>query len=163
ELNNAEVVGIEKKQEHVATIMTKIRNAICEAQKLEDESFAVVESTNLRVLENGTYMNYSKQPHNCHMQYFRQVVSPLGIFNCPVYRHVPQALLGGKHAYATPDSLQDTQKNTMRLIETFDATEECKDVTCLYNHANWFIEDLINHPEKLDQLDSSFDRSDYFL
>ena len=163
ERNNAEVVGIEKGQEHVASIMTKIRNAIHEAQKLENESFAVVESTNLRVLENGTYTNYSKQPHNCHMQYFRQVVSPLGIFNCPVYRHVPQALLGGKHAYATPGSLLDTQNNTLRLIETFDATEECKDVTCLYNHANWFIEDLINHPEKLDQLDSSFDRADYFL
>ena len=123
----------------------------------------MVESTNLRVLENGTYMDYSKQPHNCHMQYFRQVLSPLGVFNCPVYRHVPQALLGGKHAYATRSSTQATQRNTLRLIESFDATEECKDVTCLYNHANWFIEDLINHPEKLDQLNSSFDRGDYFL
>ncbi len=163
ESNNAEVVGIDKKQEHVASTMTKICNAIHQARELEDESFAVVESTNLRVLENGTYMNYSEQPHNCHMQYFRQVLSPLGVFNCPVYRHVPQALLGEKHAYATQSGLQATQRNTLRLIETFDATEECKDVTCLYNHANWFIEDLINHPEKLDRLDSSFDRADYFL
>ncbi len=161
--NNAEVVGIDKKQEHVASTMTRIRNAIHQAMALEDERFAVVESTNLRVLENGTYMDYSKQPHNCHMQYFRQVLSPLGVFNCPVYRHVPQALLGGKHAYATQQGLQATQRNTLRLIETFDAAEECKDVTCLYNHANWFIEDLINHPEKLDLLDSSFDRGDYFL
>ncbi len=161
--NNAEVVGIDKKQEHVASTMTRIRNAIHQAMALEDERFAVVESTNLRVLENGTYMDYSKQPHNCHMQYFRQVLSPLGVFNCPVYRHVPQALLGGKHAYATQHGLQATQRNTLRLIETFDAAEECKDVTCLYNHANWFIEDLINHPEKLDLLDSSFDRGDYFL
>ena len=161
--NNAEVVGIDKKQEHVASTMTRIRNAIHQAKALEDERFAVVESTNLRVLENGTYMDYSKQPHNCHMQYFRQVLSPLGVFNCPVYRHVPQALLGGKHAYATQHGLQATQRNTLRLIETFDAAEECKDVTCLYNHANWFIEDLINHPEKLDLLDSSFDRGDYFL
>ncbi|MCY4642729.1 MAG: radical SAM protein [Gammaproteobacteria bacterium] len=161
--NNAEVVGIDKKQEHVASTMTRIRNAIHQAMALEDERFAVVESTNLRVLENGTYMDYSKQPHNCHMQYFRQVLSPLGVFNCPVYRHVPQALLGGKHAYATQHGLQATQRNTLRLIETFDAAEECKDVTCLYNHANWFIEDLINHPEKLDLLDSGFDRGDYFL
>ena len=162
-VNNAEIVGIEKERAHVDSVMKKIRSAIREAQVMQDEDFTVVESTNLRVLENGTYMNYSQQPHNCHMQYFRQVVSPLGIFNCPVYRHVPQALLGGKHAYATPQSLLATQRNTLRLIETFDATDECKDVTCLYNHANWFIEDLINHPEKLDQLDSSFDRADYFL
>ena len=162
-LNNAEVVGIDKDRESVASTMTRIRSAIQQARELEDERFAVVESTNLRVLENGTYMDYSKQPHNCHMQYFRQVLSPLGVFNCPVYRHVPQALLGGKHAYATRSSTQATQRNTLRLIESFDATEECKDVTCLYNHANWFIEDLINHPEKLDQLNSSFDRGDYFL
>ncbi len=163
ELNNAEVVGIDKQQSHVEAVMGNIRSAVNQAKELENENFAVVESTNLRVLENGTYMQYTKQPHNCHMQYFRQVLSPLGVFNCPVYRHVPQALLGGKHAYATAAGLQATQKNTLRLIEAFDATQECKDVTCLYNHANWFIEDLINHPEKLESLNSSFDRNDFFL
>jgi hypothetical protein len=25
-------------------------------------------------------------------------------------------------------------------------------VTCLYNHVNWWIEDLIQHPEKLDAI-----------
>lgn len=163
EVNNAEIIGIEKEQEHVESIMKKIRAYVTESMELEDDSFAVIESTNLRVLENGTYMNYTEQPHNCHMQYFRQVLSPLGIFNCPVYRHVPQALLGDKHAYDTQTGVIETQKNTLRLIESFDAKEECKDVTCLYNHANWFIEDLINHPEKLDSLDSSFDRGDFFL
>ncbi len=163
ELNNAEVIGIDKEREYVESVMKKIRDAINESKKLDDDNFAVIESTNLRVLENGTYMNYTDQPHNCHMQYFRQVLSPLGVFNCPVYRHVPQALLGEKHAYHTQEGVVDTQKNTLRLIEAFDATQECKDVTCLYNHANWFIEDLINHPEKLDALDSSFDRDDYFL
>ncbi len=163
ETNNAEIIGIEKEREYVESIMKKIRDSINESKKLDDDNFAVIESTNLRVLENGTYMNYTDQPHNCHMQYFRQVLSPLGIFNCPVYRHVPQALLGEKHAYDSQAGVIETQKNTLRLIEAFDATQECKDVTCLYNHANWFIEDLINHPEKLDSLDSSFDRNDYFL
>ncbi len=163
ETNNAEIIGIDKEQSYVESVMEKIRNDINLTKKLENDTFAVIESTNLRVLENGTYMNYTTQPHNCHMQYFRQVVSPLGIFNCPVYRHVPQALLGEKHAYATPEDFKATQTNTLRLIEAFDATSECKDVTCLYNHANWFIEDLINHPEKLESLDSNFDRNDFFL
>ncbi len=163
EINNAEVIGIDKERNYVASIMEKIRNNINDAKELEDEKFAAIESTNLRVLENSTYMNYSEQPHNCHMQYFRQVLSPLGVFNCPVYRHVPQALLGEKHGYATLSDYSTTQKNTLRLIEAFDASDECKDVTCLYNHANWFIEDLINNPEKLNQLDSSFDRRDFFL
>ena len=163
EINNAEIIGIDKEREYVESVMKKIRDSINESKKLDDDNFAVIESTNLRVLENGTYMNYTDQPHNCHMQYFRQVLSPLGVFNCPVYRHVPQALLGEKHAYDTQAGVVETQKNTLRLIEAFDATQECKDVTCLYNHANWFIEDLINHPEKLDSLDSNFERGDYFL
>ncbi len=163
EINNAEIIGIEKEQQHVESIMKKIRAYVTESMELEDDTFSVIESTNLRVLENGTYMNYTEQPHNCHMQYFRQVLSPLGVFNCPVYRHVPQALLGEKHAYDSKAGVIETQRNTLRLIESFDATEECKDVTCLYNHANWFIEDLINHPEKLESLDSSFDRGDFFL
>ncbi len=163
EINNAEIVGIDKDEENVTSIMSKIRNAVEEAKALEDENFAVVESTNLRVFLNGSYMEYTKQPNNCHMQYFRQVLSPLGLFNCPVYRHVPQAQIGGKHTYATPKSLERTQKNTLRLIESFDAAEECKDVTCLYNHANWFIEDLINNPEKLENLEPTYARDDFFL
>ena len=153
EENNAEIIGIDKEQSYVESVMSKIRKDVNTSKELEDDSFAVIESTNLRVLENGTYMNYTEQPHNCHMQYFRQVLSPLGVFNCPVYRHVPQALLGDKHSYATSEGFKATQTNTLRLIEAFDATSECKDVTCLYNHANWFIEDLINHPEKLVRLD----------
>ena len=38
---------------------------------------------------------------------------------------------------------------TAALIQSFDATEQCKEVTCLYNHVNWWLEDLIEHPEKL--------------
>ncbi len=161
ELNNAEIVGMTQEQERARRILEKVRAEIDRAKTLEDGAFGVIESTNLRVWENGSYRDYTEQPHHCHMQYFRQVVSPLGVFNCPVYRHVPQALLGGKHAYA--DDLAGTQRNTLRLIEAFDATEECKEVTCLYNHANWFIEDLIRNPEKLAALETGEDRRDYFL
>src|SRR5690606_11681219 len=123
----------------------------------------VIESTNLKVLENGTYRNYTDQPKSCHMQFFRQVLSPLGLFNCPVYRHVPQAQIGEKHAYATAEELRQTQHATLRLIERFDAREECKEVSCRYTHVNWFTEDLIETPAKLDALEPAEDRKDYFL
>lgn len=163
EENNAEVVDLPESGNSLNDVLTKIRNSINAAKALEDDKFSVIESTNLRVLENGSYQDFTEQPHTCHMQFFRQVLSPLGVFNCPVYRHVPQALLGAKHDYDTQELFQETQKNTLRLIEAFDATSECRDVTCLYNHANWFIEDLIRHPEKIDQLSSSEERHDYFL
>jgi wyosine [tRNA(Phe)-imidazoG37] synthetase (radical SAM superfamily) len=163
ERNNAEVVELTQEEARVDPIMAKIREQVDIAKQLEDESFRVIESTNLRVLENGSYRDYNHQPKNCHMQFFRQVLSPLGVFNCPVYRHVPQAQIGDKHAYASNESLRQAMHNTLRLIETFDASAECKDVTCLYNHANWFIEDLINNPAKLERLRPSPDRQDYFL
>ena len=49
ELNNAEIIGIDKEREYVESIMKKIRDAITEAKKLDDDNFAVIESTNLRV------------------------------------------------------------------------------------------------------------------
>jgi wyosine [tRNA(Phe)-imidazoG37] synthetase (radical SAM superfamily) len=163
EENNAEVVNLTQGEQSIDSILKKIRASINETKRLENEKFSVIESTNLRVLENGSYKDFIDQPSTCHMQYFRQVLSPLGVFNCPVYRHVPQALLGAKHDYENEDVFQETQKNTLRLIEAFDASNECRNVTCLYNHANWLIEDLIRHPEKLDTLEASEERHDYFL
>ena len=163
EENNAEVVNLTQEEQSIDKIIEKIRTAIDATKNLENDKFKVIESTNLRVLENGSYKDFIDQPSTCHMQYFRQVLSPLGIFNCPVYRHVPQALLGAKHEYETEPLFSETQKNTLRLIEAFDASFECRNVTCLYNHANWFIEDLIRTPEKIDGLTESEERNDYFL
>jgi len=54
--------------------------------------------------------------------------------------------------------------NTSTLIERFDASVECREVTCLYNHVNWWIEDLIQHPDKLDGLLPDNDRApDFFF
>ena len=163
EENNAEVVNLTQEEDSIDNILKKIRVSINKTKDLQNDQFAVIESTNLRVLENGSYKDFIDQPSTCHMQYFRQVLSPLGVFNCPVYRHVPQALLGSKHEYHNQDSFKETQKNTLRLIEAFDANFECRNVTCLYNHANWLIEDLIRNPEKLDALTPSEERHDYFL
>lgn len=163
EENNAEVVNLTQEEQSIDNVLKKIRASIDETKKLDSDKFSVIESTNLRVLENGSYKDFIDQPSTCHMQYFRQVLSPLGVFNCPVYRHVPQALLGGKDEYESKELFKETQKNTLRLIEAFDASVECRNVTCLYNHANWLIEDLISHPEKLDTLSPSEERHDYFL
>ncbi len=162
--NNAEIVDLDdRKDAAFGEVMATVRRNVAEAKKLETATFKVLESTNLRVLENGTYRNYTRQPQNCHMQWFRQVVSPLGLYNCPVYRNQPHGKIGEKHAYADPNELAAAQRSTLRLIASFNATEQCKEVTCLYNHVNWFLEDLVRHPEKLDALAPAAERGDYFL
>ncbi len=161
--NNAEIVDLSQSSGRVTDVMGAIRQQLELAKLHESPTFKVVESTNLRVLANNSYRNYTRQPQQCHMTVFRQVLSPLGLYNCPVYRHVPQAMLGDKHAYATEASLAATQLATAKLVDRFDASHECREVTCLYNSANWFIEDLIRHPEKLDDLLPGEERHDYFL
>jgi hypothetical protein len=163
EENNAEVVDITQQAHRVTDVMGAIRQQLELSKRLQTEHFKVVESTNLRVLANNSFADYTRQPEQCHMQLFRQVLSPLGVYNCPVYRHVPQARIGGKHAWADDDSVRATQASTAGLISRFDAHTECKDVTCLYNPANWFIEDLIRNPHKLDELLPAEERQDWFL
>lgn len=161
--NNAEIVDIATGGTRVTDVMGAIRQQLDLAKQLETDRFKVVESTNLRVLANNSFRNYTRQPGQCHMQLFRQVLSPLGLFNCPVYRHVDQARIGDKHAYATNADVAETQASTAKLIGRFDAAHECREVTCLYNSANWFIEDLIKNPEKLDDLLPAEERNDFFL
>lgn len=163
ESNNAEIVDLKDHRSDFPEIVERIRSAIREAKRFEDATFKVYETTNLKVLYNGTYRNYMEQPRHCHMQFFRQVMSPLGLYNCPVYRNVPHARLNDKHGYATPEATRKSMEGTLGLIRNFDASDQCKEVTCLYNHVNWFIEDLIERPEKLDQLRPSEDRKDFFL
>lgn len=163
ERNNAEIVELTRRERVLREVMARIRANLEQAKRLCDERFSVVESTNLRVLESGTYQHYTAQPRTCHMAYFRQVLSPLGVFSCPVYRNVPQARIGDADSYHTATGLPDTARRTLRLIETFDASTECREVTCLYNHVNWYIEDLIAHPEKLEGLAPGPDRGDVFL
>jgi hypothetical protein len=98
------------------------------------------------------------------MQFFRQVLSPLGLYNCPVYRNQPHGHIGGKDAYAAADSYEEAKKGTAALIARFDATSECREVTCLYNHVNWWLESLIEQPELLEGVQVSRPAEpDYFL
>jgi excinuclease UvrABC ATPase subunit len=63
----------------------------------------------------------------------------------------------------TATEVAETQASTAKIIGRFDASHECREVTCLYNSANWFIEDLIKNPAKLDDLLPAEERNDFFL
>jgi hypothetical protein len=144
--------------------MKRIRERVDEAKKLEGDGFRVYETTNLKVLENRSFANYSRQPHTCHMQFFRQVLSPLGMYNCPVYRNQVHGRVGPKDAYASPEEFERTKSRTTDLIDTFDATEQCSEVTCLYNHVNWWMENLVENPELIETIPPNEEMApDYFL
>ena len=162
--NNAEIVDLKETHDRFDEIIAFIRKEVDKAKKLETDTFSVFEATNLKVFENRSYKNYTQQPRQCHMQFFRQVLSPLGLYNCPVYRNQPHGHVGSKEACATEESFVDTRGRVAELINSFDAHHECREVTCLYNHVNWWLEEMIAHPELLDKIEASAPGApDYFL
>lgn len=162
EFNNAEVIDI-KEQSQKQTIVDAIQAQVDEAVKLETEDFLVHRSTGLKALLEGQIQKLEKQPQQCHMQFFRQVLSPLGLFNCPVYRNQEHGRLGDKNAVSEINAYDATRGVAADLIRSFNATTNCEKVTCLYNDVNWWIEGLIQNPEALDTLEDNNVDPDYFL
>ncbi|MFP6694789.1 MAG: radical SAM protein [Pirellulales bacterium] len=161
--NGAEIMNPARAEEELTTVTKRIQAAVAEAKQLEDSTFKIVESTNLRLLEQQSWRDYTRQTKSCHMQVFRQVLTPHGVFNCPAYRSVPMAMIADRRGYRDESMISETRKKLGDIVVRFDAAHECENVTCLYNATNWWIQDLIDHPEKLEALVATEDVGDYFL
>ncbi len=112
------------------------------------KNFRVIESLNLQVLLDGSWPALTRQPKICHMQALRQVISPLGIFNCPAHRGVSRARIGESGDWSGKAGSQ----GTAQVLENFDASQECSEVTCLYNSVNHLLEAAIDAGEDWTEL-----------
>ncbi len=158
--DGAEVMDPAKSEAELAQVTARIEAALAEARAAAKPGFKVLASTNLRVLTGGTWKDLLLQPKTCHMQMLRQVVTPLGTFNCPAHRGVQKAQLGGKELWQDPKA---AHRETVRLLDTFDASHECRQVTCLYHGTNWWIEEMIAATAPLPEEAPSIERNDAFL
>ncbi len=159
--DGAEVMDPQKSERELSKVVERIRTEVDKAKELADTSFEVVESTNLKLLEEGNWEESTRQPKTCHMQALRQVLTPTGLFNCPAHRGVEKARLGTSTAYSGQEDAAKTGLALAESLDTFDASHECREVTCLYHTSNWWIEDLIENPEK--EIELSEERGEYFL
>jgi organic radical activating enzyme len=138
----------------------RIRENLGAAQIMADSRFRVVPSRNLVALLDGHGLERNAlQPNECHMQYFRQVVSPTGVFACPAHRGNESSRLAGCDAYATLDAFQNTFRATQLQIQRFNAFAACREITCIYNDANWWLEELVESGQPVQRLAAS----DFFL
>ena len=158
--DGAEVMDPAKSEAELKAVIARIQNNLEEARSIVRPGFRVLASTNLRVLMAGTWRDYTKQPRMCHMQMLRQVVTPLGTFNCPAHRGVETAQLGGKELWQVPAAAQHA---TGRLLDGFDASHECREVTCLYNSTNWWLEELVEASAPLPAEAPAPEQRDWFL
>ncbi|MBI5138659.1 MAG: radical SAM protein [Candidatus Vogelbacteria bacterium] len=157
----AEVMDTEMVENFNATVAL-IRDTLEETKKLETPNFKVIASSNLMVLINGNRRDFTKQPKMCHMMAFRQVISPLGVFNCPAHRGELKARMGEATAYVKADSQDNFRQATAEILQSFDASHECREVTCLYNGANHMIERMVSEEEVI-EIQGLPDQGDYFL
>lgn len=159
--DGAEVMDPSKTAQHTSEVLRRIRAELDKAKELDGDGFTVYESTNLRQLENGTWRASTLQPRTCHMQALRQVLTPLGLYNCPAHRGVQKARLGEKDAFADGARAAATGGALASMLDSFDASHECREVTCLYHEVNWWIEGMIEDPREA--LEVGAENEDYFL
>jgi GT2 family glycosyltransferase/MoaA/NifB/PqqE/SkfB family radical SAM enzyme len=140
-----------------------IREQLQLAKRYETETFKVVESFNMFALLENQNERLRNQPRTCHSNFLRVVVTPDGIFSCPVWRGFKMVQLTPHDQNYSEDYDEYFNKNRLRVLDELNAKKECAKVTCIYNDLNWFIEDLIQNPEKLSALKTAVDTQDYFL
>ena len=124
-------------------IVEEIRKNIEMAKGAANGEIKILESVNLNALLNKGADRIKKQPRRCHMQFFRTVVSPGGIFHCPAFRGIDKAKIAGSHGYTEKRKFDKCLKSTADSILTFDAEEECKVVGCFYHDTNWWLDNVI--------------------
>jgi pyruvate-formate lyase-activating enzyme len=159
----AEVMDPSKTQLEIDNVVGRIRTEVDRAKQFDDETFDVFESTNLRVLEQGNWRDFTKQPRTCHMQALRQVLTPTGLYNCPAHRGVEKARIASAAAYRDPGEAAATGDGLLQILDDFDASHECREVTCLYNGVNWWLEKMIEDPRDSADLEIGEERDDFFL
>jgi MoaA/NifB/PqqE/SkfB family radical SAM enzyme len=152
----AEVVNVGRP----SAVIEQVRDGLRRAQSAADGRFRVVPSRNLIALLDGPApWGSGLQPRECHMQRFRHVVTPGGIYACPAHRGNRDSRFADGRGYATPEAFLETARAAELQIQRFNAAAECRDVTCIYSEANWWLEDLIEAGGPLQR----FIASDFFL
>ena len=161
--DGAEIMDPQKAEQELRSVISTIRREVDRAKQLQTEAFSVYESINLRLLEEESWDDFTRQPKTCHMQALRQVLTPTGLYNCPAHRGVAKAKLAGPEAYRDAQAASKTGGELLRILDDFDASHECREVTCLYHSVNWWLEELIDsRDEDLRSLIGD-ELQDYFL
>jgi hypothetical protein len=125
-------------------ILKEIKINLHKAKNIVDERIRILESVNLQAMMNKEVDQLKRQPKRCHMQFFRTVVTPSGIFHCPAFRGVRKAKIAESDGYVTESKFDQSLKSTARSISAFNAEDECKVVGCFYHHVNWWLEKFTN-------------------
>jgi len=139
-------------RERERNIVQEIRGNLEKARAVSGDRVKILESVNLKAMMNLETETIKRQPPKCHMQFFRTVVSPSGIFHCPAFRGVGKAKVADPDGYLGDARFDESLRNTAASILSFDAAEECNVVGCFYHDTNWWLEELIHSNRDIQSL-----------
>jgi MoaA/NifB/PqqE/SkfB family radical SAM enzyme len=151
---------VEKTKER--EIIEQIKVHLQEARHVAGGQVKILESSNLKAMLNQETDQIKRQPKRCHIQFFRTVVTPFGIFHCPAFRGVEEARIGEAGGYQSEARFGESLLKTARSILAFDAEKECKDVGCFYNRSNWWLEKFIRSKQDVHELER-IENDNFFL
>lgn len=115
------------------------------ARAVADGRFRVLVSVNLEAIDDGSDAEQlRRQPRRCHMHLMRQVLTPTGVYGCPVYRDQSKDQIGAPDLYSSADDFLTGHRLMRELHERFDAEVECEKMSCIYNATNWWLESVRN-------------------
>jgi MoaA/NifB/PqqE/SkfB family radical SAM enzyme len=152
--------NVEKTRER--DIIDQIQRHLQEARHLAGDQVKILESSNLKAMLDQETDQIKRQPKRCHIQFFRTVVTPFGIFHCPAFRGLEEARIGEAAGYQSEAKFRESLLRTAKSIMTFDAEEECKEVGCFYNRSNWWLERFIRSKEDVEELEK-IENDNFFL
>jgi len=132
-------------------VLPILKNKLAIAENLAGNRIKVIKTLNMEALLQGNLGDFKRNPRYCHIQVFRQIVTPVGVYNCPAYRgdklakicDISTLLESSPHEYV---------KLVFEHLLNFDASKECRDIVCFYNRVNSWLKDLVNNTTKLEQL-----------
>jgi pyruvate-formate lyase-activating enzyme len=137
------IQGTSRERARREDFLRRVGDQLQSARAFETTRFRVVGSVNLGGLTDaGEMAQLRHQPHRCHMRLFRQVLTPTGVFGCPANRNNEKDLVAPHGGYASAEGFFGSRRRTADLVEAFDATDECRTVACIYNSANWWLDDV---------------------
>jgi MoaA/NifB/PqqE/SkfB family radical SAM enzyme len=139
-------------RERERKIVKEIKTHLEKARAASGNRVKILESVNLKAVMNLETDTIKRQPPTCHMQFFRTVVSPLGIFHCPAFRGVEKAKIADSDGYLNDVRFGESLRNTAASIRHFDAEEECKVIGCFYHDTNWWLEEFIQSSRDIESL-----------
>jgi len=115
---------VEKTKER--DIIDQIKGRLQEARDLAGDRVKILESSNLKAMLNQEADQIKRQPKGCHIQFFRTVVTPFGIFHCPAFRGVEAARIGEAEGYQSEAKFRETLLRTARSILTLTPRRNAK-------------------------------------